>query len=356
MTLHSGWLSPDGQTRQGTRLTALGATTPAGPVSSRSGVLPGHDDSQYRVGGFWVGGIAGGMTATVGPGRAVIQGSALQGAYPVALDADITLTFPDGDAQYDRIDVVVLRVYDDAFDGSGRSEAAVEIVPGTPAATPAVPTLPALTLPLANVTVRAGAGAGTGGIAWDTDKADVRTTLVSAGGILPVYNNAALPGGYAGQYRDSASGTLERWNGTAWLPAVTQQWSHVQSFDDGYTTSTSYTPTLTGRTLATLAFTFTAPSSGAAILHFGARMMTEGSITTTAYMAPQVSQGGTVVLNALDDYAACHGGGSLYSSVSSVIRFTFTAGLSYTFTAMHRSSSSTVNCWFDNLFMRLDPA
>lgn len=355
MTLHSSWLSPDGQTRQGTRLTALGATTPTGPLSSRSGVLPGHDDSRFRVGGFWVGGIAGSMTATVGPGRAVVQGSALQGAYPVALDADITVTFADGDPLHDRVDVVVLRIHDGVFDGSARSEATVEIIEGTPAATPAVPALPALTLPLANVTVRAGAGAGTGGIAWDTDKADVRTTLVSAGGILPVYNNAALPGGYAGQYRDSATGTLERWNGTAWLPAVTQQWSHVQTFDDGCTTSTAYTPTLTNRTLSSLTFTFTAPSSGAAILHFGARMMTEGSTTTTAYMAPQISQDSTVVLTASDEYAACHGG-PLYSSVSSVIRFTPTAGLSYTITAMHRSSSSSVNCWFDNEFMRLDPA
>lgn len=332
MTVHSAWLPPSGQTRQATRLTALGATTPAGPLRSRSGILPGNDDPRYRVGGFWVTGVTGGMSVVVTPGRAVIQGTVTQGAYPVALDEDITVTFADGDAQYNRIDLVVLRVHNDTYDGSGRSEAAVEILRGTPAATPVAPELPDLALALAQVTVRAGISAGSGGIDWAGDKTDVRTTLVSVGGILPVYNNGAVAGGYPGQYQDNDNlGHLQRWNGTAWVaypkalggiaPAgvvstgsytgqyrdsslgVLQRWNgsarqsaitpapFASSLDAGYTTSTTYTAALTDSAVTALTLAFTAPTTGAVLLHFGARALTQSSTTATAYMAPQVTQG-----------------------------------------------------------------
>ncbi|WP_328680147.1 hypothetical protein [Streptomyces sp. NBC_00343] len=48
------------------------------------------------------------MTAVVHPGRAVVQG-----ACPVTLDEDVTVTFAAWDAQYGRVDLVVLRVHDD---------------------------------------------------------------------------------------------------------------------------------------------------------------------------------------------------------------------------------------------------
>jgi hypothetical protein len=397
MTLHSGWLSPTGQTRQATRHTALGATTPAGPLQSRSGILPGTYDGQYRVGGLWMSGNAGTMTAVVYHGRAVIQGTTTQGAYPVALDEDITVTFADGDAQYGRIDLLVLRVYDDAYDGSGRTEAAVEIVQGTPAAAPVAPTTPDLSLPLFQVSVPAGTSAGTGGIPWATSNTDLRTTLVSAGGILPVYNNATVAGSYpgqyqdndesgfltrwngtawvrypkalggiapagavttgsyTGQYRDSSTGVLQRWNGAAWMPAIAPP-SFTSSLDAGYTTSTTYTAALTGTAVTALAVTFTAPTTGAVLLHFGARMLTESSTTASAFMCPQITLNGTVTFAANDENAASYGG-TVYGSVATMWRlYGLTPGASYTMTAMHRSSSTAVTCWFDNLFMRVDPA
>ncbi|MCX4698628.1 hypothetical protein OG252_21835 [Streptomyces sp. NBC_01352] len=397
MTLHSGWLSPTGQTRQATRHTALGATTPAGPLQSRSGILPGTYDGQYRVGGLWMSGNAGTMTAVVFHGRAVIQGTTTQGAYPVALDEDITVTFADGDAQHGRIDLLVLRVYDDAYDGSGRTEAVVEIVQGTPAAAPVAPTTPDLALPLFRVSVPAGTSAGTGGIPWTTSTTDLRTTLVSAGGILPVYNNATAAGSYpgqyqdndnsgflqrwngtewvrypkalggiaptgtvttgsyTGQYRDSSLGVLQRWNGSAWQSAITPP-PFASSLDSGYTTSTTYTAALTESTVTALTLAFTAPTTGAVLLHFGARMLTQSSTTATAFMAAQVTQGGTVVSSANDEYCVSHGG-TVYSSASTVWRLgALTPGTSYTATAMHRSSDAAVTCWFDNIFMRVEPA
>ncbi|MFP1627478.1 hypothetical protein ACLB9X_20455 [Streptomyces sp. 5K101] len=219
MVLRNGWLAPTGQTRLDTRHTALGATTPAGPFASRSGILPGTYDGKYRVGGLLMS-SNGPMSATVYHGRAVIQGPESQGAYPVALDADTVITFADGDPLNPRVDLVVLRVYDDQFDGSTRSEAALEIVRGTPAATPVAPNAPALSLTLFSVRVPAGTSAGTGGIPWTTTGTvtDLRVTVAGVGGILPVYNNAAEPGAYPGQYQDNDnSHFLQRWNGTAWV-------------------------------------------------------------------------------------------------------------------------------------------
>ncbi|MCX5392545.1 hypothetical protein [Streptomyces sp. NBC_00094] len=218
MPVRSGWLLPTGQTRQNTRITSIGATTPVNPFASRSGILPGTYDGKYRVGGLWMSGN-GPMTATVYHGRAVVQGGTTDGSYPVALDEDITITFGDGDPLNPRIDLVVLRVYDNDIDALGKYEAAIEIVRGEPAAVPVAPTPPPVSLTLFSVRVKAGASAGTGGVGWaDGILTDLRTTIASVGGILPVYNNAAVPGAYPGQYQDNDnSHFLQRWDGTSWV-------------------------------------------------------------------------------------------------------------------------------------------
>ncbi|MFI2430264.1 hypothetical protein [Streptomyces sp. NPDC018693] len=246
MPVRSGWLSPDGQSREDTRLGALGALTPTSPVTTRSGVLPGSADGQWRISGFTVTGVDGTMTADVHPGRALVQGTDAQGAYPVALTEPLPLTFADGDPQYDRIDLVVLRVYDDVYDGSGRHEAAVEVVPGTPAAVPAAPDTPPLSLPLYRVTVAKGSSTGGGGLAWDSALTGVRTATVAVGGILPVTSDTSI-GAYPGQYRD-AGGRLQRWTGSAWTDyPVLPTW---QSWTPAWTTgSGSATPSYGNATL-----------------------------------------------------------------------------------------------------------
>ncbi|MFI6419981.1 hypothetical protein ACIBG6_21595 [Streptomyces sp. NPDC050842] len=219
MTLHTGWLAPTGQTRQATRHIAVGATTPATPLTARSGILPGTNDGKYRVGGLWMSG-SGPMTATVYAGRAVVQGPAVQGPYSVTLDQDTVITFADGDPLNDRIDLVVLRVYDDQYDSSQQSKAAIEIVKGTPSAVPAAPAAPPVSLPLFSVKVVAGTSAGSNGILWSGTGivTDLRVTTASVGGILPVYNNAAVAGAYPGQYQDNDnSHFLQRWDGTGWI-------------------------------------------------------------------------------------------------------------------------------------------
>ncbi|MFI9613189.1 hypothetical protein ACIHCM_16200 [Streptomyces sp. NPDC052023] len=215
MNLRSSWVTETGQTREDTRLTQLGATTPSNPLEVRSGILPGSYDGQYRVSGFWLEGAGGTMQAILHEGRAVIQADSNQGAYPVTLPETLGLTFADGDASNSRVDLVVLRIYDDLYDDSGFTKAAVEIIRGTPAVTPADPALPDIALPVYRVTVRAGTSAGTGGINWNDDVEDLRTSVVAIGGILPAYGDTGN-GAYPGQYRDSG-GSLQRWDGSAWV-------------------------------------------------------------------------------------------------------------------------------------------
>ncbi|MFE5794717.1 hypothetical protein ACFQ8C_19350 [Streptomyces sp. NPDC056503] len=217
MPIRPGWLTPTGQTRQTTRMTALGAGTPAGPFTSRSGIVPGSADGTYRVSGLSLT-SSGPMTATVHAGRALVQGRPEQGVYPVALDGDTVLAFGDGDPLNPRIDLVVLRVYDDEADGLTRYEAVLEVLVGQAKADPAPQPVPAASLPLFTVRVKAGTSAGTGGIDWTKDLTDLRTTIASVGGILPVYNNAGVPGAYPGQYQDNdVAHHLQRWSGTGWV-------------------------------------------------------------------------------------------------------------------------------------------
>ncbi|MEU6377502.1 hypothetical protein [Streptomyces sp. NPDC046909] len=212
MTVTAAWLSPTGQTRQDTRLTLSGLLTINAsaaenvPLKSRGGIVPG---------GFALTGATGTMSFTIGTGRAFIQsGRILQGAYPVAVTDPETLTVPDGDAQYARIDLVELAVLDDDYDGTGTTAAVLRLVKGTPAATPVVPNTPnGNALPLYRIAVPAGASAGNGGISWSTAVTNLRYPTAALGGIVPA---SGFDGAYAGQYRDTP-GTLQRWDGTAWV-------------------------------------------------------------------------------------------------------------------------------------------
>ncbi|MEV8056569.1 hypothetical protein AB0P37_08580 [Streptomyces antimycoticus] len=137
----------------------------------------------------------------------------------MAVTAPETLTVADGNGTLPRKDAVMIRVYDGLYDTSGQTAVALEIVQGTPAATPTAPTATGTAEKLYEITVPAGASAGNGGVPWSTAVADRRRTTVAIGGINAGGWSSSWSGSYAGQYRDNA-GTLERWNGTAWTAAL----------------------------------------------------------------------------------------------------------------------------------------
>ncbi|MFB7517833.1 hypothetical protein [Streptomyces sp. NPDC056144] len=392
MNLRSSWVAEVGQTREDTRLTQTGVTTLANPVEVHSGILPGSYDGRYRLSGFWTEGTTA-MTATVSEGRAVIQGDITQGVYPVTLPLSQVVTFEAGDAQFARIDLIVIRVYDHLYDSSSRNEAKVEIIKGVPAATPQVPAVPDRSLVLYEVLVPSAASAGNGGIPWATSLLDRRTPVVSLGGILPVVGtekpgvypgqyqdsggalqrwdgsawvpypsaiggiapaNAVNVASYTGQYRDTASGVLQRWNGTAWAPAVPGPY-FTDNTDYGDTTSTTYTSTLAGRVTNPLSLTFTATTSKI-IVSFGSRMKS-GNDGYYAYMALKLTSGATVVQDLDDEYTTLVAG-TLATSAATTRRLTgLTPGTTYTLTAFFRVQANTLSlkAGFDNTFIRVDP-
>ncbi|GAA3237336.1 hypothetical protein [Streptomyces lavendulae] len=202
MTVRAAWLMSTGQTREDTRLAPTTLTAQASELAVRDGVLPGGNP--FAASG------AGAMSVQIGPGRAIVQGTDAQGAYPVVNDAPVTLTFADGAAQFTRIDSVIIRVNDSIFDG-GTTAARIEVLQGAANASPSPPSLPGASLRLWDVAVPAGASAGAGGIGWSSALGDRRRYTSAAGGILPRGWGLSFDGAYDGQYRDNGA-ALERWS------------------------------------------------------------------------------------------------------------------------------------------------
>ncbi|WP_411141395.1 hypothetical protein [Streptomyces sp. x-80] len=233
MTVRAAWLLPKEQTREDTRLAPVGPMAPEGELRSRGGVIAGGDPLKAT-------GVAS-MQVQIGTGRALVQGTDTQGAYPVAITAPETLTVTDGDAQYARIDSVVLRVLDPLYDTSEQPAAVVEIIQGAPSATPAPASLPGTCLRLWDITVPAGASAGVGGINWAGALADRRRYTAAAGGIIPRGWGLSFEGAYPGQYRDNGTG-LDRWDGNGWSSVAERHYVAVRKDETYSLAANRYTP------------------------------------------------------------------------------------------------------------------
>lgn len=190
-------------------------------LGSRSGVRPGDPGLTVSLSG---------STINVSPGAATIFYAA-QGVYKVAIGSTTSPgTLTAAHATLSRIDLVYLRVWDNAVDAAGLNQADIVYLAGTPAASPVAPT-PAGTqiyLPLGTITVPPSGGGSA------TVSSAVRPYTVAPGGILPSSTAPATP--YVGQFYDNGTDLL-RWNGTSWdtYYKVPGAW-------------TSYTPTWTAST------------------------------------------------------------------------------------------------------------
>lgn len=163
--------------------------------------------------------VAGGLSVQIAAGLAVIQGSASAnaGAYAVCSDSIVTLTCSTADPVNARIDLVCVTVTDS---GNSSSTAAIQIVTGTPSASPAVPATPSNSIALCQITVAQNATTLSSG-----NLADVRPYFAAAGGITPITNASMAPvaGPSSGYVHNIATGRLSRYNSaTAQLvaPAV----------------------------------------------------------------------------------------------------------------------------------------
>jgi hypothetical protein len=209
MAVTAAWNALTGLTRAAIRLSTV-LMTPTGSTTVRSGVIPGGTPLLLT---------GSSMTGSVAPGRAVVQGTSAQGAYPVIVDAATSVSVANGHASLSRIDTVWLVVLDTDYDSSGSRQASIVYQQGT-AGSGSAPTAPAsgtAYLRLWDILVPAGASSGSP-INWGTALTDQRQYTVASGGITP----GAAAGSYAGQWRDAggASGILERYSGSAWEAAV----------------------------------------------------------------------------------------------------------------------------------------
>jgi hypothetical protein len=170
-----------------------------------------------------------GMSISVAAGVAAVP-YAGQGVYRAYNGTTWTGTVSTAHASLTRIDLVYLRVWDNAVDASGLAKGDVQYLAGTAGSgTAPTPSGTQIYITLANITVPAGSTTPT--------VQDLRPYAVAPGGIAP---GGAVSGYYAGQYRDNpTTGALERYTGSAWVP-YSQFLVARKTSDQSITNSTTY--------------------------------------------------------------------------------------------------------------------
>lgn len=129
------------------------------------------------------------MSVDVGAGGAAVGGTeaATQGEYFVFNDATVNVVISASDPSNPRIDVIGIQIRDKEYSGA-TDDARILVITGTPAASPAVPTLPADFLSLAHVAVAAAAAS-----IVTANITDKRRNLTSLGGVIIADSSSVYP-------------------------------------------------------------------------------------------------------------------------------------------------------------------
>ncbi|MFG1997873.1 hypothetical protein ACGFNU_01845 [Spirillospora sp. NPDC048911] len=172
-----------GTTPEDHRLGLAAFSSPLGGVLDRaSGVVFHPGACELRA--------AGRLEARITPFTALVDGTShpLQGAYPVVSDAEASIAFDPGEPSVERVDQVIVRVRDGAYDGSGAQYGSVDYLKGQ--ASGAAAPLPSGALALWQVRVPRGA------LAIDFAASSVRAHgyTTGPGTPLPVESQAARDG------------------------------------------------------------------------------------------------------------------------------------------------------------------
>lgn len=171
-------------------------------AGSQAGIRPGDPGLKVTLTGMSIS-VANGVAAVSYPG---------QGVYRTYSNSTWTGTVSTAHASLQRLDLVYLRVYDNAVDASGFSKSDAIYLAGT-AGSGTLPT-PAGTqiwIPLAQITVPAGS--------TTPSVADLRPAAVAPGGIAPIPSaSLATAGLYVGHARyNLVRQMIETWTGSAWV-------------------------------------------------------------------------------------------------------------------------------------------
>lgn len=254
-----------------------------------------------------------GLSVTVNVGYATIpSASANGGAYTTILDSPATLTCVTASTVFSRIDSVCITVADG---GTSSSTVVVQIVTGTPGASPVAPTLAADSLLLCNITVPANATTLTSG-----NLADQRTYMAGAGGITHVQSAAFYPtvGAVGDVLYDMNLARYRMWTGSAWRGLSTVAFAPVsngpntQSATGTLETVSSVSVTVDGATSVRVTFTFdsvtNAGTSAGNACTVGIARGSTGlkNITKTCWGPDSPLDGGTIVITDINPAAGTY--------------------------------------------------
>lgn len=185
------------------------------------------------------------MSVQIAPGHAVIAGTqtSTQGFYIAYNDANTTATIATADPTNPRIDIICVAVQDAYYGGTANNQVIFQVVTGTPAVSPVVPTAPANSIVLARVAVAANATSITNANITDvrpiTQFADSQFTSGDVASNTIVANELA-----------SQTGKAFRVNSTAGVQKFAVGFDGTLTFQDGSTQNSAsvYNPNLTVNT------------------------------------------------------------------------------------------------------------
>lgn len=259
-----GWTAQTGRLAHVSSVINQSANSALTALQVRSGVLPGPD---LVTNSFAVATKSGGanMSVDVYPGLAIIQGteSATQGAYVCWASAKVNRTVAAADATFTRRDLVILRVQD-SFYSTANNLFTIEVVTGSPSASPVDPALPVNSFAIGRIVVAPGVTS----ITLNTNLWDIRSYTSAKGGSLLV-SDVSLTGGTETNLKPTNPEPyqiiLEKDNSTSlerlkiWIPALSR-WDII---------GIGVTDALTGSYTPTLGSTGTAPTLGTGSIQTG---------------------------------------------------------------------------------------
>lgn len=186
------------------------------------------------------------MTVTVAAGMAIVDGTedANQGNYFVHADSSTIVSVDAAHATLGRLDFVVIRIRDD-FYATGPTEGVdLFVVKGTPASSPAEPTVPDNCFVLARLNIAAADATIASGDIVDRRTITSNQGIVSAKGASRQVTSASRPTANLNAYQDfiieSDTGRLYWYDGSTWRPYGAGLIASVAS----YTLTSSYASTL----------------------------------------------------------------------------------------------------------------
>lgn len=295
------------------------------------------------------------MQVVVGSGICYVPGSesSTQGVYACINDANVNLTIGAAHGTLPRQDSIIARVYDSQYSGASNTWA-LEVLPGTPAASPVPAGLPANSLRLWVVSVGAAVTSIT-----NANIADVRTWAAAIGGIVPVRGSSDRDniGGHPTEgvvfaYRLD-TGVLEAKQNGIWYPKSPQtKLVSNQVASPPFTTLATYVDFLSG---SWAPITFTAPPSGKFTVSISAAISNTNTASSTIWAAYRISGG--LVVGASESNGLSAAGGRVYASRSTLWTGA-TPGASVTVTPQWNiSSGSAGTCVFTGgqLVVTLEP-